>query len=90
MQFVAYDNLKLVLGGGGGGDSGGGGGGGGGGDSDGDGDSGCGALAAAGVRTPLLLHTFTSNEFKLLGATWRESTRCTALAHRMPVAIWPM
>ena len=31
MQFVAYDNLKLVLGGGGGGDSGGGSGGGGGG-----------------------------------------------------------
>ena len=70
--------------------SGGGGGGGGGGDSGGDGDSGCGALAAAGVTASKLLHTWTSKEFKLLGATWRESTRCTALAHRMPVAIWPM
>ena len=66
------------------------GGGGGGGDSGGDGDSGCGALAAAGVTASMLLHTWTSKEFKLLGATWRESTRCTALAHRMPVAIWFM
>ena len=47
MQFVAYDNLKLVLGGGGGGDSGGGGGGGGGRDSGGGGGSSASGLGSA-------------------------------------------